>query len=282
MTDLQTAILEIFRQVKAICDNLGVRCFAVGGTAIGAVRHGGFIPWDDDLDIAIPIEDYERFCAEVPGYLPPYLELRSYRTTIHNQNVFSKVIDVRTTDVEPIEMDYPDAYKGVFIDVLPMSGVPSCSFLRKGFTAKAYIYGVLAMGLAWRWNDCSTAKRKAVWVVSRLASPFCNSQAVLQKWEKLLISQPFDKAEYVGYTWWPKVAKLVFPKAWFDGYVLMDFEDTEIRMPIGYDEYLRKQFGDYMQLPPEEQRYTHHGFIDLEHSYRDYRDGLRSLPRERE
>lgn len=277
MNEIQSTILNIFKEVADVCKELGLRYFAIGGTAIGAVRHGGFIPWDDDLDIAMPVQDYARFLSEAQSYLPEYLEIRTFEEMEHNQNVFAKVVDLRTTNIEPVEIGYPDSYKGVYVDVMPMSGIPAGASQRL-FTGKVALYGALAYGLPWRIGDRSTLKHKVAYFATLPFRPFLDVRSVLRRWSDLLASYPYGSTEYVGYTWWPKVSRLVFPYEWFETSVSMPFEDTTICMPCGYDEYLTKQFGDYMQLPPESQRITHNGFIDLEHSYKDYRDGRITIP----
>ena len=123
MTDLQKRILDIFREVRDILDRNGITYFAIGGTCIGAVRHGGFIPWDDDLDIAVPIEQFGRMLDLLKAELPPHLELYTGAERKHYRYIFVKVTDNRTTFIEKTEIGYPDAYKGVFIDIMPISGV---------------------------------------------------------------------------------------------------------------------------------------------------------------
>lgn len=277
MNEIQQTILDIFREVDAVCDKLNVRYFAIGGTALGAIRHRGFIPWDDDLDIAMPVEDYSRFVVQAQRYLPEHLEIRTFESSGHTQNVFSKVVDTRTTNIEPVEKRYPDSYKGIYVDIMPMSGVPT-GIQKNAFISKVALYGAILYGLPWKVNDRSTAKHKALWLLSLPLKPFLSPMTVLKRWEGLLQSVPFDSADYVGYTWWPKLNKLIFPRKWFAESAKLPFEDTEIRMPAGYHEYLSQQFGDYMKLPPVDQRVTHNGFIDLKHSYKDYQRGLLAIP----
>lgn len=279
MNKMQEIILDVFNEVALVCDRLGIRYFAIGGTAIGAVRHRGFIPWDDDLDIAIPIEEYQIFLEKAPALLPEHLEIRQPQDMVHNENVFSKVIDSRTTNIETLELDYPDAYKGIFVDVMPMSGIPD-GHKTRSFIRKIMRYGSLAYCLPWRFTDRKSTKYKLLWIATLPLRPFITPMQVLDKWHETLIANPFDGANLTGYTWWHRVGDLVFPKEWFDDYVLMPFESTMIRLPIGYHQYLTKQFGDYMTIPPKDQQVTHLGFVDTDNPYRDYQTGRRTIPDE--
>ena len=269
MNDVQQAILGTFEAVKSAFETLNLRYFAIGGTAIGAVRHGGFIPWDDDIDIALPIEDYLQFIARANDVLPERYRLQTFRGSEHNHNVFAKVVDTKTTCIERKEAPYPDAYKGVWVDIMPMSGVP------KGSAGTAFVRQVerfcyVSHVLPWRLSDMEKASHKALWIACRPMKLRHSAQDVLTKWENLLAAHPFDDAELVGYTWSRRLEKFTFPKQWFDGCVEMPFEGMTISMPVGYDAYLTSQFGDYMTIPPKEKQVVHFVFTDLHTPYAEY------------
>ena len=143
MNDLQKEILEIFKIVHRICEQNELSYYAVGGTAIGAVRHNGFIPWDDDMDIAMPIEDYCFFKRHAQELLPDGYEFYSYENSPRYAHVFGKIINNNTTYIEESNMPYPKAYSGVWIDIMPMSGVPAPSKERHHFLNKLRILGSL-------------------------------------------------------------------------------------------------------------------------------------------
>ena len=125
MTELQTKILDIYKKVSVICIRNNIDFFAIGGTCIGAIRHRGFIPWDDDLDIAVPIEQYDKFKECMREELPTNLYLYDCDTVKEYRQLFCKVCDRNTTFIEETEKPYKKAYKGVFVDIMPISGVPS-------------------------------------------------------------------------------------------------------------------------------------------------------------
>ena len=125
MNDLQKKILDIFKTVSQLCKKNNIDYYAIGGTCIGAIRHRGFIPWDDDLDIAIPIEQFDRFKSIMNTQLPDNLYLYDCESKKEYRQLFCKVCDKSTTFIEETEKEYPDVYKGVYIDIMPLSGVPA-------------------------------------------------------------------------------------------------------------------------------------------------------------
>lgn len=275
--EIQHRILDVFKAVSQLCDEEGFRYFAIGGTAIGAVRHQGFIPWDDDLDIAMPIEDYTRFLEVARERLKP-LQVLSPGDLDGYTCIFSKVIDGSTTLIEGECAKMSERYTGVWVDVMPMSGVPDQK-PQQGLFVDAVrslraVNDKVRLPRSWR----PTLKHRLFSGVGSLIKGAFGINCASNLWSSLLESRPFDEASLVGYTWSENLGRLIFPKEWFDGYVEMPFEDTTIRMPVGYDEYLTKQFGDYMTVPPESEQMTHDCFFDGRHSYRDYQRGDLRIP----
>lgn len=119
MTELQTVELELLRQFLAVCEREGLTYYMVCGSALGAVKYGGFIPWDDDIDVALPRADYERFCRVAPGLLPDWCFLQNYRSEPLYYRLGSKLRDSRTTFAE-VMAERLDIHHGVFIDIFPL------------------------------------------------------------------------------------------------------------------------------------------------------------------
>ena len=273
MTDLQERILSIFKEVSALCEREGLRYFAIGGTCIGAVRHKGFIPWDDDLDIAMPIEDFDRFVEMAETKLPPYLKILSGEKEEHYARLLVRVLDERTTFQEARLIPYGHSAIGVFIDVMPMSGVPAERLARWRFVFLNKLYNSLDSKHRFPRSHWPTLKARIWWTI---VHPFVRGKPVTyysRKWMALLREHPFDKEEMTGYTWSERLPRLIFPKEWFASYVKFPFEDTEIRCPVNWDAYLTQHWGDYMKLPPEKDRVNKHmgegGYYDLTRSYHE-------------
>lgn len=282
MSDIQIVILEIYKVIRQICKKHNIPFYAVGGTCIGAVRHQGFIPWDDDLDIAIPIEYYDHLCEYLKQELPDYYELRTCKDVKHTAYIFAKVVDKRTTYIERTEFNTTDAYKGVFIDIMPMSGIPASVPGRWLFHHRLVALSTLNGYLRWETGENNSCVKKLLHgVLSMLHKD--NFSYYSDKWMKMLRKHPFYQAKVTGYTWFStmKRKKLTYPTEWFITTVTVPFEDTDMDCPQNYDAYLTKQFGNYMQLPPKEKQVSnHYGVYDLHTPYTyfiEHVDALKEL-----
>lgn len=272
MNDLQQCILNIYKEVKKICEKYNIKYFAIGGTCIGAVRHKGFIPWDDDLDIAIPIEQIDNFIEKAKSELPEYLEILTGENNSCYILPFFKIIDKRTTFIEDAEKNNTQRYKGVFIDVMPISGIPinSKCKINKMFLFKRKLYAVFNQIKKLKMSESITLKRKIVKIALNIVDNCFSNDYFFKKYIKLLKKYPLELSNETGYVWSNNIYWLHFPTSYFSETIELQFEDTVMNCPIGYHEYLTKQFGNYMQKPPVHKRQTHPGFIDLKCSYKEY------------
>jgi len=271
MNDIQSIILNIYRTVADIFKEHNIPYYANGGTCLGAVRHEGFIPWDDDIDITIKIEDYCDAIKILRKELPPEYSVRYFDSNNYYANVFFKVIDERTTCIEEIEYKYKDAYKGCFIDVMPISGMPDKYWERFLFCKRINVYRILSEMRIYGADSLDLRWKKILYPFLRLVFCIIPPNYFCRKWLALLKKYPFEKCKYTGYVWWFDVARLVFKKEVFGTPTPLKFESTVMYCPEKWDELLTQQFGDYMTLPPiEKQKPMHIGTVDLEHSYHDY------------
>lgn len=267
MNDLQKVILDIYKSVKLICDNNEIPYYAIGGTAIGAVRHNGFIPWDDDLDIAVPIEKFDFLISKLEKNLPDYYKVFDYRSSKYYPCMFIKVVDTRTTFIEKLDYTLPEAYKGVFIDIMPMSGVPSEAFMKK-----LYKY-VQWNGVIRRAPISSRGIKKFAKIILGPLLSLVPRDYFIRKFYNSVKVFPLYKSDYTGYIWHRYFGKiLMFPSIWFYETVEIPFEDTTMKCAKEYDKYLTYQFGDYMKLPSKDKRVNaHEGLIDLEKPFNYYK-----------
>lgn len=272
MNNLQKRILDIFVEVKKVCEDNDIPYYAIGGTCIGAARHKGFIPWDDDMDIAIPIEKFEYFQEIARKSLPSYLQVYTCNETKHYCNIFIKVVDTRTTFIEESDLNDVDNYCGVFVDIMPLAGFPSSKL---GQIIHSDIIRLISyFNYAIRYDD---EKEKGLHFVilekiAKLLHGNIKFNYYSDKWYKFIGRYPVKSSKYVGYAWsQTKIPKNIFEYSNFDGSVNLPFETTEIACPKEYDKYLTKQFGDYMKMPKENEQYTgHEGFVDLNTPYQQY------------
>ena len=261
---VQMKELEILKAVAKVCEDNGLRYFANGGTLLGAVRHKGFIPWDDDVDIGMPRKDYERFRQIAPQALPEHLRVMDYDREQQVTRLYLKVHDIRTTDIEIECLPRPGQHSGVFIDIFPYDGCSASpeeqQKLKKRLKRLEYINIQLRIGepiAPLRW-----AKRIILWA-ARLALPW---NWASRQTEKLVSKQDMDASEYTH----TNMADLM-PSQWLRQTVRLPFEDMQLPCPKEYDKYLTTLYGDYMTPPPEDKRDSEHhvAYRSVDKSYLD-------------
>lgn len=278
MNDLQKKCLEIFKYFKEICDDNNLTYFAIGGTCIGAIRHEGFIPWDDDIDIAMPYADIIKLFDIMQKNPSLYYEVISPYTVKHFKSPFFKIHDNRTTFIETHQVKYPDTYKGVDIDIMPIFGTPNDPNSQYKMERKNSNYirlnGLQRSG----YERGEPVKRRIAWALLQPLN-LINNNIWFEKMINRYSQIPFDNSDKILFGWrfMPKDEngkgyKSLFDYCDFSDYIEKKFEDTFIRVPIGYHNYLSRDFGNYMELPPKEKQIPVHdaAVIDLEKSYKEY------------
>lgn len=260
---LQSRLTELLHRVHLICEENGIRYTMMGGTLIGAVRHQGFIPWDDDIDIGMPYEDYKKFIDVVTSHKYEGLAFGIPGKTEDYFQTFVKVFDTTTTLKENNRTKSKP--KGIFIDVFPLTFV--------GDTKYEIFCNVRKFRF---WRDVLTRKDyhlcKGWFVLVEwmyvLLGKFLSSDLSLKRiralYEKLATKKTLMMADLDGNN------KGIVPAYLFDEFTLYGFGNYQFYGMKQADEYLRDVFGDYMKLPPENQRAPHHiEFMDLNKSYLD-------------
>ncbi len=276
---IQNASLKIFKYFKAFCEKHHLTYFAIGGTCIGAIRHKGFIPWDDDIDVAMPVEDYYNFIKLCETELDYPYELVNPNDVKHYTAVYIKLQDASTTFVESFVEDYPDRYVGINMDIFPVYGLPGNIKVRNDLIKKNEMLKKINLKLRFPFSHQNHIKSKLIWIFLmplRLYVPFYWATVKQQELFKYL---PINSSEYVYFPWrgipgteGNGTYKNVFFYEDFSSTLEVAFEDTMIPVPIGYDRYLTMDFGNYMQIPPEDQQMPGHSkaIFDLEKSYKYY------------
>lgn len=263
LRSLQLRITQVCQEVHKICVTNNIRYSMIGGTLIGALRHKGFIPWDDDIDIAMPYDDYVRFKDLVFRTKHEWLtfDLAGYSEDYFSP--FIKAYDSRTTFAEHGRQKTKP--RGVFIDIFPLTYVGNCKLraiweLRKHktwrdlLTRRNYVHGMgLFVLVEWIYI-----------FLSRFFSAEYLIKKINEQHEELNKKRTYYISDLDG-----TMAGIV-PSRLFDEFCLYDFEGYKFYGMKNADEYLRLVFGDYMKLPPEEKRIPHHiEYMDLNKSYLD-------------
>ena len=261
MQQTQAISLEILRVIADICEAQGLRYALIYGTLIGAVRHHDYIPWDDDVDIMMPRPDYDKLLAYLDAHIAecPHLKVFNRDTCKDYPYMITRISDDRYV----IEMENEKPYgMGVFIDIYPYDGLgntpeEALKFGLKGDRLSSLCYQATRDHFA--METTTSALRKLVKFPIYLLAKLCGKDFFQNKLQQLAGVKPYDSSEYVGCVIWLSWGeKDIFPRKWFDETIMMPFGKYEFRVPKEYDQVLRHEYGDYMQLPPEKDRIGHH------------------------
>ena len=262
--------MEILTEIATFCDKNNLRYYLCGGSLIGAIRHKGFIPWDDDIDISMPRPDYEifinRFHCE-----KEYIRVFSWPINNDYWRTHCQVFDTRTFIVEDSYRQDIAKENAVFVDVFPIEGMPSSSMKQKLYWAgysvlHAIHYGTILnnkksnhFGKEAKLKNFFRTAIKSIFiglfrhVDYRMVNRVC-------EWYAKLYS--FEKSEYVALVaeYGDYGIRGITPKSIYNQVLVVPFENSYFKIPGDYDYYLRKVYGNYMQLPPECDRVYKHSF----------------------
>ena len=250
--ELKNIELEILKHIRNVCEEYGLRYYLAYGTLLGAVRHKGFFPWDDDIDIWMPREDYEKFLQIQHDSKGKY-QVFSTRNRKDYYYEFAKVVDTDTTLEEigfrPIK-DY-----GVYVDVFPLDGVP-CKLDR--FLLKyMFILKTATINIHPELNLTHKELAKLFRCIGKLGE--CLGAFHYPKQiDKIARKYSLASSDFMGYS----LDKQMMHKSYFEQSVKIEFEHDFFDAPIGYHECLTRIYGaTYMELPPIEMRHSVHNFI---------------------
>lgn len=259
--EIQALALNILKSFDAFCKEYDIKYFLSGGTLIGAIRHQGFIPWDDDIDVWITRQEFNKVVSLFPEWGKKRgLYLNSTQTTPNYNRVFAKIC-MDHTHLE--SYDRHNSYEeGYFIDLFIIDGSPNNAFLRWARLTRLQLLRNIVTLSAYGADQLPNASKKAK-IYGMLGKLFRNIDQYKYtcKFEKVASKSPCEGSDYLQIV--VKNSKgraILMPSEWFEKTELKPFEDIQAMVPVGYDAILRSMYGDYMELPPEEQRKSVHVF----------------------
>ena len=275
-------MLKILKEVHRLCEENGIRYFLSDGTLIGAVRHNGFIPWDDDIDISMLRSDYDRFCKIAPEKLGAEYFLQTDETDAGYGLYFAKVMLRHTQWIEADVSDTSRTVSGIYIDIFPFDKIPEdrkkWKKLQRQFRLldsiikiKTDYYNIHNVrGIFHKAYYCL---KKAIGFLLPLNFWKAKRLGLCVKHEALPSS--FVLARYQVFARRGETEKDLNVADNFASLVLHDFEDEQFYIPEEYDAVLRQYYGDYMTLPPPEKR-RNHGIVEYDFGTysRDYKQSF--------
>ncbi|RHR40206.1 LicD family protein [Parabacteroides sp. AF18-52] len=254
LDEMKKIQLDILIDVARFCEENGIRYYLTYGTLLGAVRHKGYIPWDDDIDIMMPRPDYQRFLNMYNNENSNYRSL-SYHSDLKYPNLFARVEDTRTIQNEKIT--YENGV-GVSIDIFPLDGVPEYAFsiyLRFLEVLRIVLYCRLQQIISKK----NIFKKGLSLIIMKL--PFGIYKYCLNVVDKMLRLSSYDKSDKVALlVVMTREKKELFEKNMLEKTVLLEFENNCFFAPYKYDAVLKSLYGDYMKLPPVCERVPKHSF----------------------
>lgn len=258
LAELKALEFELLSFLADLCEEHELRYYLAYGTLLGAVRHGGFIPWDDDIDVVMPRADYLQLISIIEQGDFKNIRILSLQNEVDYCYPFAKLIDTRTVLIE----NYNQIEKvplGVNIDIFPLEGLPDHRFQSN------LLY--LKLIMLRKMRDLSNQKLppngrngliRLLKIIPALLLKMAGCKRIIWKMDQLAGKLDFDSSQYVGSTVWANGTKEWMPRAYFCRAKQLAFEGRLFPAPTDYDGYLREIYGDYMQLPPEEERVSIH------------------------
>jgi len=266
---LQEAELEIFKHFLVVVNKLNLRYFVHAGTTLGAIRHKGFIPWDDDIDILMPRKDYEIFLKEAQKYLPEHLFLQTRDTDSGYIRNFAKIRNSNTSHIENV-VKHLDMNHGIYIDIFVLDGMGNdknelVNIYRQ---YKKIDNTYLAKIGLFTFNSFRSF---AMYAYYTLRSLFYSKKMLEQMIFEHVTKYDCDDSKYVCDFYGVCNLRDIFERKCFGDGIVGTFEGIEVMLPDDCDTYLTQVYGDYMKFPPVDQRRPPHiDFLDLEKSYKHY------------
>ncbi len=270
LKEIQEISLSIMIKIDEICKQQGFRYYLYGGSLLGAVRHKGFIPWDDDIDIVMPREDYKRLLDHMREH---ELELKPLKLfTRYDDKRYPYMISRVSNDDYYLDIENEKPYgMGIFVDVYPWDGIGATEdevAVRKGRSSRLSSLCYLATRNKCKKENTRSKKKLIIKPFAFIFAKMVGKEYFMQKLEEMSLLYGYDTSDHVGcLVWGCDGVKGIFPREWMGNEeVRLEFEGHMFRVPKEYDKALTRLYKDYMDLPPIEDRIPHHRYK----AYRKY------------
>ncbi len=261
LSKLQEAELAIFKEFVNICENNDLKYFICGGSFLGAVRHKGFIPWDDDIDVAMPRPDFERFLEISPKLLSDDLYLSTYKLGKEHITLVAMIINKHKDFT--LNNAAKQVATGAWVDILVIDGAPSPGIKRKLFGIRYMYYRMLNqfahfdeivnLNKKRPWYEIAAIRFAQITKIEKRLNPI----KIGDRFHKFLKSHPYETSKYVATFMGAAKMNEILPREIYGEGKDYEFEGMMVKGPDMADEYLTHFYGDYMTPPPLNQRNRH-------------------------
>lgn len=253
LRNVQEIQRELIGEVKRICRKRGIHFNMVGGTMLGAIRHKGYIPWDDDADIGFLRAEYEKFreaCKEELNHEKYYMQ--DLRDTTGYRWGYGKLRRKGTAFIR-LGQEFMPYEQGISIDLMPFDNVPDHWIMRKIHFFRCFLYRKLF------WSEVGSREEENIWI--RLAYKIMRlipMKAVLKSYQRFIDHGQKRKTQLVRILTFPTPRGVYgYNREWYTNLSKYPFDDLILPGAKNYDDYLRVKYGDYMKIPPVEKRKVH-------------------------
>lgn len=255
---IEIGILEI---LNAFCQKYHLTYYLTYGTLIGALRHNGFIPWDDDIDVMMPRSDYNKLVDSFnSSEYAKDIKLLSHSIDKKYYLPMAKLVDNRTVLKEDVAFDYE---MGVYLDIFPLENLGNNIDEARFRMKKGFRYNEKLQLKSMKWRKGRSIIKNLALMIGKAVFAGASTENTIEDLERYCQEKSCASfTKYVGVM--SGISKgddsRIFEKEWFEQSIIVTFEGGLYPAPIGADKLLKKLYGDYMRLPPEEQRISHHSF----------------------
>lgn len=264
---LHSVCLKIIEEFVKICDEEKLTYYLSGGTLLGAVRHNGFIPWDDDADFSMPRDDYEKFLKIAPRKLSRKYKLVNFKTDEKYQYYITRIQDIETKLIET-RINNDNKFTHVSIDIFPLDGTPNNRILRKIYFFRVMMHRAM-MSLSYKDSidpDRKRSLKEKILLNIMLMLPtniIFNGNKEKYKIDKMMRRYKINESENIGCLMGAYRTNQIVPKKFFGKGNYYKFENLYLRGPELSDEYLKQMYGNYMKLPSQDNIKVHYQAVEI-------------------
>lgn len=271
LNEYQEAEFQILKIFVDLCEKLGLRYYMACGSVLGAVKYGGFIPWDDDIDVCLLRPEYDIFVREAPKYLPDHLFLQNYESDPNFPSIISKLRDSRTTWIEK-GVAHLDINHGIYLDIFPIDGYPMTPKAQKSFEKrKMHHERVRAISYHLKFRPLAV-RTNLVLLANKVLGMYSSSYNNMKEYETLLREcLPEQSDVWCNHGNWQ--GKLEYAnRAQYGEGTTATFEGLEVRIPQDYDAYLTQKYGNWRADLPDDKKNSGHFLLhmDTKRPYTEY------------